>query len=136
VNLENLPAASGPVVFAGACWGALTVDPPAVSAREGRLIASKTPESSIALAFLARGANAFVGCTGAHYSPEPPFGYFGGPMHEAFWRAYFSGLGPAAALQEAKRSYAAKLPHGQKSVTSQAIESKILRQFTCLGLGF
>ena len=136
VNLDNLPAVSGPVVFTGCCWGALIVDQLAARASDDRPLASKTPESSIALAFLARGANAFIGCTGAHYSPEPPFGYYGGPMHEAFWRAHLGGMAPAAALHEAKRRYAADLPHGQKATTSQAIESKILRQYTCLGLGF
>jgi len=137
VNLANLPAESGPVIFTGCCWGALTVDPPAVRARHEDRVSVKTPEFSIALSFLARGAAAFVGCTGAHYSPiESPFDYYGAPMHEAFWKAYLAGSPPAKALFEAKRSYAVKMPHGLTSPLSQAIESKILRQFTCLGLGF
>jgi hypothetical protein len=136
VNLDNVPASSGPVVFTGCCWGALTVDTMAVNARPGRTVAAKTERTSIALAFLKRGANAFVGCTGAHYSPKPPFGYYGGPMHEAFWREHLAGKAPAVALHDAKRRYAAEIPHGQKSIGSQAIESKILRQYTCLGLGF
>jgi hypothetical protein len=28
------------------------------------------------------------------------------------------------------------MPHGQASAISRAIEMKILRQYTCLGLGF
>ncbi|MDQ5857402.1 MAG: hypothetical protein M3542_03890, partial [Acidobacteriota bacterium] len=137
VNIRNLPASSGPIVFTGCCWGALIAEPPAGQASAGQVPDPKIPERSIALTFLAKGANAFVGCTGAHYSPDlPPFGFFGGPMHEAFWRACLEGKAPAVALHEAKRRYALDLPHGQRTTVGQAIESKILRQFTCLGLGF
>jgi beta-lactamase superfamily II metal-dependent hydrolase len=137
INLRNLPSESGPLIFTGACWGALTVDPPAVRAEPLQPLSPKTPESSLALSFLSRGATAFVGCTGAHYSPiESPFDYYGAPMHEAFWKAHLTGASPAAAVLEAKRQYAAQMPHGRTSDLSQAIERKILRQFTCLGLGF
>jgi hypothetical protein len=86
---------------------------------------------------LARGANAFVGCTGAHYSPvEPPFDYFGGPLHAAFWHFYNLGFCAAEALFKAKIEYINQMPHGRTTPIQQAIEYKILRQFTCLGLGW
>ncbi len=57
-------------------------------------------------------------------------------MHTAFWSAYFGGAGPATSLFRAKMEYAKGLPHGQTALAAQAIEYKILRQYTCLGLGF
>ncbi|MDQ2914430.1 MAG: MBL fold metallo-hydrolase [Chloroflexota bacterium] len=137
VNVTNIPDRARSVVFTGCCWGALTVDPPAGRWVEGQSIAPKTPEGSIALRFLQSGALAFVGCTGSHYSPNrPPFTFFGGPMHSAFWRAYQESGSPAQALREAKIAYAQGLPHGQEADQSRAIEYKILRQYTCLGLGW
>ena len=83
------------------------------------------------------GARAFVGCTGAHYSPvEQPYRYFGGPMHEAFWRRIHAGVPPAKALFDAKTEYFRDIPHGQRGMLSRAIEYKIWRQYTCLGLGW
>jgi beta-lactamase superfamily II metal-dependent hydrolase len=137
VNVSNVPDASGAVVFTGCCWGALTVDTPAGLVDPGRPFGQKTTGSSIALTFLAKGATAFVGCTGAHYSPNvPPYNFYGGPLHESFWRRHNAGTPPAEALFEAKREYAAGIPHGQPGLKSQAIENKILRQYTCLGLGW
>ncbi len=137
VNVGNIPAAFSGIVFTGCCWGALTVDTPAGRAAPGRPFGQKTTDSSIALSFLRRGAAAFIGCTGAHYSPtEPPYNYFGGPMHEAFWRHYNSGVAPATALLKAKQEYSRAIPHGLTGSTSVAIENKILRQYTCLGLGW
>jgi hypothetical protein len=125
------------VVFTGCCWGALIADTPANRVVSGRSYGQKTAESSMALAFLLRGATAFIGCTGAHYSPtEPPFQYFGGPMHEAFWTSYAQGMPPARALFEAKKQFAVHMPHGQSRPLLQAIEYKIWRQYTCLGLGW
>jgi beta-lactamase superfamily II metal-dependent hydrolase len=137
VGMGNLPEECGGVVFTGCCWGALTADPPASRAASGESMAPRPPESSIALGFLGRGAVGFVGCTGAHYSPtKEPFDYYGGPMHRAFWKNSLAGLAPAKALLEAKREYTAGMPHGNTSAISRAIEMKILRQYTCLGLGF
>ena len=135
-DIANVPSHKGGVVFTGCCWGALTLNTIASQARPGRPIETRTEKGSIALAFLARGALAFVGCTGSHYSPGEPFGYFGHPMHTAFWSAYFGGAGPATSLFRAKMEYAKGLPHGQTALAAQAIEYKILRQYTCLGLGF
>jgi len=89
------------------------------------------------MSFLKRGATGFVGCTGSHYSPlQEPYNFFGGPMHEAFWLNYATNRSPAQALFNAKLEYLRGMPHGQTSPNSQAIEYKILRQYTCLGLGW
>lgn len=138
MDVTNVPDQSGAVAFAGCCWGALPVDQPAgrLAANE-TVIAHKGADGSIALTFLLRGATAFVGCTGAHYSPDVrPFGYYGQPMHEAFWRNYGAGKSPAEALLAAKREYAGGMPHGRNTPGSLAVEFKILRIFTCLGLGW
>jgi beta-lactamase superfamily II metal-dependent hydrolase len=135
INVANVPGSTRAVVFTGCCWGALTVDRPA--GRAGTQLAPKLPEASIALSFLKSGARAFVGCTGAHYSPDQaPYDYFGGPMHHAFWRRLLAGAAPAAALFDAKREYVRAIPHGQTKPSSTAIEFKIWRQYTCLGLGW
>jgi len=137
VNLNNVPPGGGRIVFSGCCWGALFTDTPASSVVRNRPFGQRTPDSSIALAFVKNGARAFVGCTGAHYSPiDPPYHYFGGPMHEAFWQRIHAGEPPAKALFEAKVDYFRGLPHGQRSLLGRAIEYKIWRQYTCLGLGW
>jgi beta-lactamase superfamily II metal-dependent hydrolase len=136
VNLTNIPAPSGKVVFTGCCWGALTVDQPAVRALPNVVPAQKSPGASMALTFLQNGTTAFVGCTGAHYSPtDEPYDYFGGPMHAAFWQR-LRAAPPAKALFEAKVDYVRGFPHGRDTPLQQAIEYKILRQYTCLGLGW
>jgi len=134
VNLSNVPATSHAVVLAGCCWGALIADRPALAAVGGSP-RQRTAADSIALKLLEAGALAFVGCTGSHYSPlESPYNYFGKPMHDAFWTGHVNGgLPPAQALFEAKKSYARAIPHRPGF---EAIELKILRQFTCLGLGW
>jgi hypothetical protein len=137
VNVTNIPSRSGRFVFTGCCWGALTVDQPAARTLGGAVPAPKPAAASMALTFLERGATAFVGCTGAHYSPtEEPYAYFGGPMHEAFWKSLLGGASPARALFEAKIEYVRDWPHGGDTAVHQAIEYKILRQYTCLGLGW
>ena len=137
VNISNIPQQFKGIVFTGCCWGALTVDTPAGRVSTGRPFGQKTVGSSLALSFLARGALAFIGCTGAHYSPlEAPYNYFGGPMHTSFWRHYNAGVAPALALFNAKNEYNVGIPHGRSGATSMAIENKILRQYTCLGLGW
>lgn len=137
VNVSNIPPSAGAVVFTGCCWGALTVDPPAGRYLPGQAVEPKTPEGSIALAFLRNGALAFVGCTGSHYSPTvAPFQYYGGPLHAAFWAGLTAGRPPAEALFAAKVQYVQGLPYGQHAPESQAIGYKIFRQYTCLGLGW
>jgi beta-lactamase superfamily II metal-dependent hydrolase len=136
MNITNIPRASSGVVFAGCCWGALTVQTTASHAGSAPL-GVRTPGTSIALSYLHAGARAFVGCTGTHYSPTiAPYKYFGGPMHSAFWTRIKAGSAPARALFDAKLEYLQNMPHGQTSAVAQAIEFKILKQFTCLGLGW
>lgn len=108
-----------------------------MSAKKTVDLVPKTPEDSIAITYLLGGAQAFVGCTGSHYSPgQEPYNYYGKPMHDAFWEQMKKQVLPAKALWEAKKKYATEIPHEQRDVFSRRIESKILRQFTCLGIGW
>ena len=137
VNIAGVPDMTGATVFAGCCWGALIVEEIASRAADHNAVTPRAPENSLALRFLERGAAAFVGCTGAHYSPlEEPLNFFGEPMHRHFWQRLGSGSPPARALFEAKQLYMREMPHGRKSALEWAIEYKTLRQFTCLGLGW
>jgi beta-lactamase superfamily II metal-dependent hydrolase len=137
VNLSNVPQTLAGVVFAGCCWGALTVDKRAVLALPGQPLGVRTTGQSMALSYLLAGVRAFVGCTGTHYSPSvAPYQYFGEPMHRAFFTRLMAGAGPAQALFDARVEYAAGMPHGQYSSLGRAIELKIWKEFTCLGLGW
>jgi hypothetical protein len=139
MRLAQFASRVPPVVFAGCCWGALTVDALARDHVDGTPLGIRGPDQSIALQCLASGANAFVGCTGAHYSPSPNEApAYGAPMHSYFLRELLHGLPPAAALLRAKEEYARRLPHVGSTATDgdRMIEHKILRQFTCLGLGW
>jgi hypothetical protein len=125
------------VVLTGCCWGALIARQTALHADPGRRPRCRTPDESIALSYLGAGALAYVGCTGTHYSPtQPPFGYFGQPLHEAFWDLVREGMAPAESLLGAKFRYLEGFPYRSENAFDQAIEMKILRQFTCLGLGW
>ncbi|SPP92788.1 MBL fold metallo-hydrolase [Bradyrhizobium vignae] len=135
INTDVLPKSGLGIVFAGCCWGALTVNQRA-NDRSGT-VSPKAPDASMALASLAAGALAFVGCTGVHYSPGSAGDFFGGPMHRAFWKALASNdFSPAKALFDARKAFLAEMPHGRRLPLELAIERKIYRQFTCLGLGW
>lgn len=138
MHVENVPRRVGMVAFTGCCWGAMPVTTKARDVAPNRPLGARTPGQSIALTFLKHGARAFVGCTGSHYSPtRAPYGYFGQPMHDVFWRQYAVGRSPAQALFDAKVAYMRDLPHGQApGGVAEAIEFKILRAYTCLGLGW
>jgi hypothetical protein len=137
LNISNVPKSFQGVVLTGCCWGALISTTTAAQAVPGQPAPPRVPSASLALSWLQAGARAFIGCTGTHYSPTAePFDYFGGPMHHAFWRRYTQGEAPAAALFRAKLDYLRDIPHGQRSANGWAIELKILKQFTCLGLGW
>jgi hypothetical protein len=137
MTVSHVPNPSGATIFSGCCWGALTVRTRASAYRTGDPLQVVTPAQSIALSFLAGGASAVVGCTGAHYSPiEDNLDYFGAPMHSAFWKQISLGKWPAEALFQAKMEYIRGMPHGRTKIEEIAIENKILRQFTCLGLGW
>lgn len=136
-RLVNIASQVRGIVFTGCCWGALPSIHTAWECRDGRGPGTRTADDSIALRFLSSGASAFVGCTGSHYSPVvKPYNYFGGPLHEAFWKHAVAGTPPAEALFRAKIDYISGMPHGRKSAVGQAIELKLVRQFTCLGLGW
>ena len=91
----------------------------------------------MALTYLQQGARAFVGCTGVHYSPvNQRFYHYGEPMHHLFFEELQAGKPPAVALHDAKQRYVVGIPYGPRDVRSQAIEYKIWRQFTCLGIGW
>ena len=138
IAVECVPKdARGTVVFTGCCWGALTMSPPAGMMRSGMSLQPRRAESSVALAYLRSGALAFVGCTGSHYSPlKSPYDYFGKPIHDAFWQGINGGRAPARALFDAKREFARRMPHGQTDPFSRAVELKLVREYTCLGLGW
>lgn len=133
VNVRDVKENPGSIVFCGCCWGALCGESLAC---EPGTVAGRALGASIALQFLSGGARAFVGCTGAHYSPPEEPDTFGGPMHVQFWSQVASGTAPAEALLVAKKRYATDLPHGLRDALSVAAERKILGQFTCLGLGW
>lgn len=138
IELSNLPTdADGTIVFLGCCWGGLTALPTAKRASGNFRIRPRTPEQSIAITYLAAGASAVVGCTGTHYSPNNGnFDYYGQPMHVQFWKRLAAVSSPAKALFEAKIEYAKQIPHAYQDPISQAIELKIWRQYSCLGLGW
>jgi beta-lactamase superfamily II metal-dependent hydrolase len=134
VNTASLPTGGLGVALAGCCWGALTVDQ---RAKDRSVLSPKTTEGSMALSVLMGGALAFVGCTGIHYSPDAAGGFFGGPMHLAFWQQLINNRRPPAeALFEARRDFLAAMPHGRRLPLELGIERKIYKQFTCLGLGW
>jgi beta-lactamase superfamily II metal-dependent hydrolase len=134
VDIDAIKDVAGAVVFAGCCWGALCGER---LARDAGPIVPRALGNSLAMQFLVAGAKAFIGCTGVHYSPDPDEPAAGGPMHEAFWKALNGGVtAPAQALFNAKREYFRRLQIPRRPVGLQAVESKILAQFTCLGLGW
>jgi beta-lactamase superfamily II metal-dependent hydrolase len=136
VDVPALPAHLRGVVFTGACWGALIVTRRAAAQSLGRPPQGKSPDLSLALSALRRGCQAFVGCTGSHYSPlGRKADAAGAPLHVAFWKHLRAGQPPAAALFLAKRDYAARIPY-RPDPLEEAVDQKILRQFTCLGLGW
>lgn len=133
---DQIPPRFAGVVFSGCCWGALTTTRRALHFQPGEAAVCRTSRDSIALRFLSVGAQAFVGCTGVHYSPpgnEPTSA--GGPMHRAFFERLLSGEAPARALFLAKQDCFQALDNGA-APEEIAISLKIIRQFTCLGLGW
>jgi beta-lactamase superfamily II metal-dependent hydrolase len=138
INVDDIPPIPHSVVFCGACWGGLTVIQRAVNFVGSGRPSPRAIGSSMALTFLNAGAGAFIGCTGSHYSPEGgDTSYYGAPLHLAFWKRLAEGASPAEALFQAKTDYIAGIPHRKTSdPVDKARELKILRQFTCLGLGW
>jgi hypothetical protein len=134
IDIGTLPSAGVGTAFAGCCWGALTVSEPAYLS-SGKPT-PRMPERSIALSLLKAGATAFIGATGVHYSPGAEGGFFGGPLHAAFWDEIRRGSPPALALFNARHNYLLEIPHGRTALWNLAVERKLYKQFTCLGLGW
>jgi hypothetical protein len=135
ISVNSLPRSGVGVAFSGCCWGALTVSEPAFLVGDNTPT-PRMPERSIALSILKAGARAFVGATGVHYSPGEQGGFFGGPLHQSFWNEIGRGLAPAEALFAARNTYLHSVPHGRTALWDLAVERKIYKQFTCLGLGW
>lgn len=134
---EHMPG-EGAVILSGCCWSAQAARYSARRWHKGRPLAPRRTQTSVALSALRDGARAFVGSTGANYSPiDPADHFFCEPLHREFWRHVVSGEAPARALLIAKHRYASGMPHGRRDdITSLAIEHKTLHQYTCLGLGW
>ena len=134
---ENVGGLPGATVFTGCCWGAMAWSPMARRALGGVKVVARGTNGSLALRFLEQGARAFVGCTGAHYSPTgKSYRSAGGPMHLAFWKHIALGKPPVRALFDAKVDYTAWMQSKTMTAESLAISFKILREYTCLGLGW
>lgn len=128
-RIENIPDCAGTIVFAGCCWGALIGATPAAFASPGATIGVKGRDTSIALRFLAKGSRAFVGCTGAHYSPKnvKELNSAGGAMHVNFWKFCFDPKvsGPAEALRLSKLNYLKGIPY-----LSEASSTALTRKYS------
>jgi hypothetical protein len=138
-DIEHVPTSFRGVVFTGCCWGALIVSSKASDPSPS--VAPRMTERSIALSYLKAGANAFVGCTGSHYS-GPDVSPATNPaieMHNAFWTALrASGFCAAPALFRARTEYAQAIARraGRLGALALAQRLKNRAQFTCLGLGW
>jgi hypothetical protein len=134
ISVTEVCAIAGATVFSGCCWGALTVD--SLANITGVVPKPRQVEHSMALTCLQQGANAFVGCTGAHYSPSTGAKAYGAPMHEYFWSFLNQGQPPAKAIFNAKSKFRENMFHYAPTDQAKAVEFKILHQFTCLGLAW
>lgn len=136
----SVPEQVSGVVFSGCCWGALTVSQKAKDAGAAP-IAPRVVERSIALSYLKAGANAFVGCTGAHYSGASVAAdvNYAALMHQAFWSELpEKSYSASAALHAARQAYSADIA-GRADVLEPVDLARRLKnrsQFTCLGLGW
>lgn len=149
VTLAHVPAAAdGMIVFAGVCWSAQIARraPLEVVASPGGAITSHTPRDAIPLAFIDRGARAFIGFNAKHWVPLlEPYDYYGAPLHRLFWSNLFDrACPPARALFEARLAYIAGAPYrhpsrmakGGASDRSIAKNMKDFWSVSCLGLGW
>ncbi|WP_169560693.1 MBL fold metallo-hydrolase [Nevskia ramosa] len=139
-TIDSVPRSFEGVAFAGCCWGALTVSEKASEAEHKDLPTPRLAGRSIALSYLKAGANAFVGCTGSHYSGEnaSPTVNPALPLHLAFWQHLAAQKGPAAALFAARQDYGKLIAQnmGRLEPSALAYRLKNRAQFTCLGLGW
>jgi hypothetical protein len=134
MSMKSVQNQAADVVFTGCCYGALCAEE--MPSGFTGLITARTVTKSLALRFLAAGATAFIGCTGCHYSPAAGEQRYGRPLHVHFCKNLNSRMPPAQALFQAKLKYLAEIPHGGIGSWDASIETKIFRQYTCLGLGW
>ncbi len=131
-----VPKSFAGLTFVGCCWGALPVDRRTHDPGDP---APRLAEDSIAMAYLKAGANAFIGCTGSHYSgpsPEPGINY-ATLLHNEFWKSVRErGSPPAQALFEARGIYLRDLASRRLPALDAARRFKNHAQFSCLGLGW
>jgi hypothetical protein len=140
-TIEAFPIADVPhdlegTYFSACCWGALINSATARAAQKGKPVADRSELQSIAIAVLAAGANAFVGCTGSHYSPkanDPT--RFGAAFHKAFFEVWPNAAGAAEATFLAKVEYLRYLARIDQA-KELAYATKTINEFTCLGLGW
>lgn len=139
-TIDKVPAEFSGVVFSGCCWGALSVSQKAIEIGKAAP-APRVTERSIALSFLKAGANAFVGCTGSHYSgPSTDANVnYAAPFHSAFWRTFPKVSNSASMALFGARKYYGDLI-GSDTLVREPLEIarrlKNRAQFTCLGLGW
>lgn len=148
LGVDNIDVSPGAVVFAGCCYGALSALPIAKDLPAGSAVKPFSPMRSIALKFLAGGANAFVGPTAVHFSPpDDTPDLAGGRLHRFFWERVAGGDPPALALHEARKRYVAGIPildaaetqlqgGDEGPIVLHAVERKTFQMFSCLGLGW
>lgn len=139
-SVEHVPEKFDGLVFSGCCWGALSVSEKASEVGDATP-APRVAERSIALSYLKAGANAFVGCTGSHYSgpdTDPDLNY-ASRFHQAFWKTLpHVGYTPSLALFGARKYYGELIasPNVEREPLDIARRLKNRAQFTCLGLGW
>jgi hypothetical protein len=147
-DVSDVEASPGTVVFCGCCYGALSASPIASQFVSPAALQPFSPSASIALQFLAAGANAFVGSTAVHFSPpEETPDLVGGRLHRSFWEQVAAGDPPARALHEARKRYVLGIPRLDEAeadllagkdtrIVLHAAERKTYQMFSCLGLGW
>ena len=138
INLDILDIQKGEwqtrgVVFSGACWGALTATAALVDSLP---LEAWSAKDSIALTFVDRGANAYVGFTALHYVERDGLPR-GSTLHSAFWSNVVDRkLPPARALFEARKQF---MVDSREETPDPLIRATALKTFwsaTCLGLGW
>jgi hypothetical protein len=139
-DIDKVPPKFAGVVFTGCCFGALTVSQKAIVTRSGKPV-PRVPERSIALSYLSAGANAFIGCTGSHYSGKnaDPDSNYAARLHAHFWQL-MPRLENAAsmALFAARRAFGDDISRRASTMDSLDVARRLKNrtQFTCLGLGW
>jgi hypothetical protein len=110
-------AESQGLVLGGACYGAYTM--------------GRTPEDTIALAFLASGSRAFVGTRGlvTHPIGRDVLSGEAAVFQLAFWEALARGTAPLDAFMEGKAQMAAKV----RSRSGSCTEQRMLHDFAYYG---